>query len=429
MRMDRQRVGGKQKRSFHDPQRPGDKRGGLAEEPLEFGPQRATERDRLIGLFQGPDRRPPTTTRERLVQQFSDRSSDASREEVYEAATRGVAGTGASLPHHDRIQTAFGPEHDLSSVHAYVGGEAAQASRDMGARAFTLGDQVGFRQAPDLRLAAHEAAHVVQQRQGAHVAGGVGERGDRFERQADAVADKVVRGESAESLLGPGADARTARSSAVQRDDSSEEERHQRTMSEELPHVQIQFSIVKGKISRLETLQEEIRGLQERVEVRRIQNTQEDQARIEELEGKLESKRRAANRLVRQLNKDVRWFGKVFQGRGKDLREQQRDLTQQKNNFFKGRVGWEQKSHQEQQQVMDQSEGYQDLLKQLDDLKGDLRSLVPLDSKPVLERIPQLTDPKKLNPLGITGAPKELQDKIKRTKQRQEQQEGSNDNG
>jgi hypothetical protein len=41
----------------------------------------------------------------------------------------------------------------------------------------------------------------VQQRAGVHLQGGVGKAGDPHEQHADAVADKVVRGESAEPLL------------------------------------------------------------------------------------------------------------------------------------------------------------------------------------------------------------------------------------
>jgi hypothetical protein len=51
----------------------------------------------------------------------------------------------------------------------------------MGAEAFATGDQVAFGAAPDLHTAAHEAAHVVQQRQGVQLKGGVGEVGDAYE--------------------------------------------------------------------------------------------------------------------------------------------------------------------------------------------------------------------------------------------------------
>ena len=63
-------------------------------------------------------------------------------------------------------------------------------------------------------LAAHEAAHVVQQRSGVSLYGGVGRAGDRYERQADTVADRVASGRPAHDLL---AGSRAAGRPAVQR--------------------------------------------------------------------------------------------------------------------------------------------------------------------------------------------------------------------
>lgn len=123
---------------------------------------------------------------------------------VHEAAQRGTAGAGSALPHLAEIQRCFGPQHDLSGIRAHVGGEAAAASRQIGAKAFATGDAVAFRDQPDLHTAAHEAAHVVQQRAGVHLKGGVGEKDDPYERHADAVADRVVQGQPAGDLLRPG---------------------------------------------------------------------------------------------------------------------------------------------------------------------------------------------------------------------------------
>src|SRR5678810_542863 len=53
----------------------------------------------------------------------------------------------------------------------------------------------------DLHTAAHEAAHVVQQRGTVQLKGGIGETGDAYERHADAVADRVVQGAPAGDLL------------------------------------------------------------------------------------------------------------------------------------------------------------------------------------------------------------------------------------
>jgi hypothetical protein len=119
---------------------------------------------------------------------------------VHAAAARGVATPTAQLPHLDTIQRAFG-RHDIAGIQAHVGGDAATSAREMGAKAYATGDHVVLGSEADLHTAAHEAAHVVQQRGGVQLKGGVGEVGDAYERHADAVADLVVRGESAEVVL------------------------------------------------------------------------------------------------------------------------------------------------------------------------------------------------------------------------------------
>lgn len=122
-------------------------------------------------------------------------------EALHEAARAGLRGGGGRLPHFDAIQRSFGA-HDVRDVQAHVGAEAARASRALGAAAYTYGREVAFADAtPSLRIAAHEAAHAVQQAAGVQLAGGVGAAGDRYERHADAVAERVVRGRSAEGLL------------------------------------------------------------------------------------------------------------------------------------------------------------------------------------------------------------------------------------
>lgn len=121
-------------------------------------------------------------------------------EHVQRAAAHGLSGSSSSLPHLAAIQHAFG-RHDVSGVQAHVGGAAAEGAAAMGAHGYAAGNSVAFAAAPDLHLAAHEAAHVIQQRAGVHLKGGIGEVGDAYERHADAVADLVVQGKSAESLL------------------------------------------------------------------------------------------------------------------------------------------------------------------------------------------------------------------------------------
>lgn len=119
---------------------------------------------------------------------------------IQETAARGVAGGGTELPYLALIQRAFG-RHDVRHVRAHIGGDAAEAARSLGARAYATGESVAFKEAPDIHLAAHEAAHVIQQRGGVQLSGGLGQEGDVYERHADEVADAVVRGESVEALL------------------------------------------------------------------------------------------------------------------------------------------------------------------------------------------------------------------------------------
>ena len=118
----------------------------------------------------------------------------------HKAALQGTSGGASPLPYLDTIQKSFGL-HDVSSIAAHSDDRAARAAGAMGAEAFAMGHHVAFAGSPDLHTAAHEAAHVVQQRAGLHLKGGVGEAGDRHERHADAVADLVVQGKSAEASL------------------------------------------------------------------------------------------------------------------------------------------------------------------------------------------------------------------------------------
>jgi outer membrane protein OmpA-like peptidoglycan-associated protein len=135
------------------------------------------------------------------LQRRADAASSADEDgDAHEIAEGGVGGGGSALPYFDQIQKSFG-RHDVSSVRAHVGGAAATASEMLGAEAYALNGQLAFREQPSLHTAAHEAAHAIQQRAGISLPGGVGSEGDTFERHADAVADRVVAGASAEDLL------------------------------------------------------------------------------------------------------------------------------------------------------------------------------------------------------------------------------------
>lgn len=97
---------------------------------------------------------------------------------------------GAPLPHRARIERSFG--RDLSSVETCVD---AAATHRLGANAFASGNRIAFAEPPSLRLAAHEAAHVV---------------GESREHAANAIAARVVSGHSASDLLPASANDQTS---------------------------------------------------------------------------------------------------------------------------------------------------------------------------------------------------------------------------
>jgi cell wall-associated NlpC family hydrolase len=174
---------------------------------------------------------------------------EQSEEAVHAAAGQGVATPASPLPFSDTIQRAFG-RHDISSVQAHTGPQAAQSAKSMGADAYAAGSHVVLGKA-DLHTVAHEAAHVVQQRSGVQLKGGVGQAGDMYEQHADAVADKVVAGESAEPLLsemaGPGdtADAvqQVQRLRTTESHDGGDEQREQDASEQEASDQQQEDSV------------------------------------------------------------------------------------------------------------------------------------------------------------------------------------------
>ena len=130
----------------------------------------------------------------------NDEEKEQSDQDVKSKASEGVEGASSGLPHAAKIQESFG-KHDVSGVKARTGGKAKEAADEIGAEAYAQGESTAFASSPDLHTAAHEAAHVMQQRAGKSPAGGVGKEGDDLEKEADEIADKVVGGESAEAAL------------------------------------------------------------------------------------------------------------------------------------------------------------------------------------------------------------------------------------
>ena len=111
-----------------------------------------------------------------------------------------MTGGAQCLPFLERIQHSFG-YYDVSDVEAHLGPGATAASQAIGAEAYTFGGEIAFGAMPSLHTAAHEAAHVIQQRAGIRLKDDVGQIGDRHELHADKVAEAVVQGRSATALL------------------------------------------------------------------------------------------------------------------------------------------------------------------------------------------------------------------------------------
>ncbi|HEX8106433.1 MAG TPA: DUF4157 domain-containing protein [Kofleriaceae bacterium] len=145
-------------------------------------------------------------------------------------AAEATGGPGGALPHQAQIQTSFG-RHDVSNIRGFQGSETHGAMQTLGARAFAYGDAVAFHGAPDLHTAAHEAAHVVQQRSGVQLKGNIDQPGDVYERHADAVADRVVAGQSAEALLDQMAGGSGASSSVQRKPDDKQ------PAKDDVPHL------------------------------------------------------------------------------------------------------------------------------------------------------------------------------------------------
>ena len=86
-------------------------------------------------------------------------------DQIKQTAVQGTQGATTGIPFQQQIQQSFG-KHDVSQVRSVVGGSAETANQRMGSEAFAIGNTLSFQRSPDLHTAAHEAAHVIQQRGG-----------------------------------------------------------------------------------------------------------------------------------------------------------------------------------------------------------------------------------------------------------------------
>ena len=94
-------------------------------------------------------------------------------ESVHQAAVVGVSGAGHAVPFAVDIQRSFG-DHDISHIQAHSDAAALAGSKAMGAGAFASGNKIVLGDKQDKHTVAHEVAHVMQQRAGVQLLGGVG---------------------------------------------------------------------------------------------------------------------------------------------------------------------------------------------------------------------------------------------------------------
>jgi len=155
-----------------------------------------------------------------------------------------VSSKGSPLAPEVRSEMESAVGHDFGDVEVHTDTRAADSARSVQAHAYTVGNHVVFgegRFRPDTdegkHTLAHELTHVVQQRSGpvdgTPAAGGirVSDPSDRFEREAEANASRVMAGGG-----GAGGDAAApAQAAPVQRhaDENAEEAPVQRQAAEE----------------------------------------------------------------------------------------------------------------------------------------------------------------------------------------------------
>lgn len=116
-------------------------------------------------------------------------------------AYSGFADSARRLPYKEEMEASFGS--DFSNVQCYSGPAARAANDALGARAYTLGNRIGFREAsPDRALVAHELTHVLQQTgDQPSFSGGAGDVDTSGERQARTVEAAVAGGKPARAAL------------------------------------------------------------------------------------------------------------------------------------------------------------------------------------------------------------------------------------
>jgi hypothetical protein len=137
-----------------------------------------------------------------VMRKARDANGVADGAEAAVGAASASAGSALPGPLMRKFESSLGA--DLSSVRVHTGGESATAASAVGARAYTIGQDIHFgagqydpSSAGGQHLLAHEVAHTVQQRGGAPTRQNkleVSQPHDAHEHEADRAADAMVSG-------------------------------------------------------------------------------------------------------------------------------------------------------------------------------------------------------------------------------------------
>ncbi len=178
---------------------------------------------------------------QRLIAQRNGGESGFDLDEDTSNRINQARGSGQALDGAVQKQMSQSMGFDFSGVRVHTSSESDTLNQELGAKAFTTGQDVFFKQgaynpgsSDGKELIAHELTHVVQQNTGRVGGGGGGmtvrPAGDAFEQEADAVAKAMTSGSSATAEGG------------VQRQEIPEEEEpvQMQELPEEEEEVQMQ---------------------------------------------------------------------------------------------------------------------------------------------------------------------------------------------
>lgn len=122
---------------------------------------------------------------------------------VHDTAKSGLQ-SGGAIPYQEKMERRFNTS--FADVQCHADSASAQACAALGAQAYAMGNHIAFKTAsPSEALVAHELTHVVQQRRGVDLKGGVGAPGDTYEQQAEAVEAAVQSDQPIDGILGASA--------------------------------------------------------------------------------------------------------------------------------------------------------------------------------------------------------------------------------